>query len=578
MLEAVVKMNADTVLPNRTRIIYGVKNDAGTRFIDLRVTVAGNPINMMGGNPTINFRRPDGEKASFAGTVNADGTLRLPVQKWALDIPGEVVCSATMTNGNLRLSTTDFYIMANDAVNGDDGTSDPSIPDVPGGTETVYVGIASVEQTKESDESGGENVWKMTLTDGSTAEFVVKNGKEGKTPEKGVDYFDGTNGKDGKTPVKGVDYFDGTNGKDGVSPTISVTAITGGHRITITDKNGTKTVDVMDGADGEDGADGSNGTNGKDGANGKDGRGIKSIARTNGNGSAGTTDTYTITYTDNATTTFTVYNGKNGTNGTNGTSVTVSNVQENTASGGSNVVTFSDGKTLNVKNGVNGKDGKDYVLTEADKAEIVRNVIESLGGQPVFGYVDENNNIILSGNLEDDTYSVKYEKEDGEMIDIGELSFVPDPVQPTYTNLVPTAINLDKTILDGVGYRRDVRWSSSNVLKDSAGNTAIGLIPAIPSQPLTVYVYGLDFNGTTADLIFACSEISNGAVSNGGYYANLIKDGFTSSAMVASMEKLADHYYKITTISLASTSKYFAISGATVDSIVPIVTINEPIL
>lgn len=42
------------------------------------------------------------------------------------------------------------------------------------------------------------------------------------------------------------------------------------------------------------------------------GRGIVSIARTSGNGAAGTTDTYTITFSDNTTTTFTVYNGADG--------------------------------------------------------------------------------------------------------------------------------------------------------------------------------------------------------------------------------------------------------------------------
>ena len=89
--------------------------------------------------------------------------------------------------------------------------------------------------------------------------------------------------------------------------------------------------------------------------NGKDGRGIKSIVRTAGNGAAGTTDTYTITYTDNTTATFTVYNGKNG---TNGTSVTVKSVSESTADGGSNVVTFSDGTTITIKNGQTGASGK----------------------------------------------------------------------------------------------------------------------------------------------------------------------------------------------------------------------------
>lgn len=45
--------------------------------------------------------------------------------------------------------------------------------------------------------------------------------------------------------------------------------------------------------------------------------------------------------------------------GKNGTSVTVTNVSESAASGGSNVVTFSDGKTLTVKNGKDGADGTD---------------------------------------------------------------------------------------------------------------------------------------------------------------------------------------------------------------------------
>lgn len=87
---------------------------------------------------------------------------------------------------------------------------------------------------------------------------------------------------------------------------------------------------------------------------GADGRGIKSIARTSGNGAAGTTDTYTITYTDNTTGTLTVYNGKDG---TNGTSVTVKSVSESTTDGGNNVVTFSDGKTVTIKNGSKGSKG-----------------------------------------------------------------------------------------------------------------------------------------------------------------------------------------------------------------------------
>ena len=54
--------------------------------------------------------------------------------------------------------------------------------------------------------------------------------------------------KDGKEGPQGEP---GAAGADGYSPTVTVTTITGGHRVTITDANGAHTFDVMDGEDGE---------------------------------------------------------------------------------------------------------------------------------------------------------------------------------------------------------------------------------------------------------------------------------------------------------------------------------------
>ena len=51
----------------------------------------------------------------------------------------------------------------------------------------------------------------------------------------------GADGKDGQ---------DGAPGKDGVSPTVAVTDIPGGHRVTISDADGSKSFDVLDGTDG----------------------------------------------------------------------------------------------------------------------------------------------------------------------------------------------------------------------------------------------------------------------------------------------------------------------------------------
>ena len=69
------------------------------------------------------------------------------------------------------------------------------------------------------------------------------------------------------------------------------------------------------GPQGPSGPAGATGPQGSAGSNGSDGRGIASIVRTSGTGAAGTTDTYTITYSDATTSTFQVYNGADG-NGT----------------------------------------------------------------------------------------------------------------------------------------------------------------------------------------------------------------------------------------------------------------------
>ena len=75
-----------------------------------------------------------------------------------------------------------------------------------------------------------------------------------------------------------------------------------------------------------------------------------------------------------------------GDKGDSGTSVTVNSVSESTTDGGSNVVTFSDGKTVTIKNGNKGSKGDpgrtpvkgtDY-WTSADKSEMVSSVLAAL--------------------------------------------------------------------------------------------------------------------------------------------------------------------------------------------------------
>lgn len=98
-------------------------------------------------------------------------------------------------------------------------------------------------------------------------------------------------GEDGQ--LHNIDSIAGAPGKDGLSPTVDLEDLHGddgekiGVKLTIADKDSTKHASILDGAKGERGV------------------GITSVDKT---GTAGLVDTYTITFSDNSTTTFCITN------------------------------------------------------------------------------------------------------------------------------------------------------------------------------------------------------------------------------------------------------------------------------
>ena len=143
-----------------------------------------------------------------------------------------------------------------------------------------------------------------------------------------------------------LEVVENSIGSSGISPTIKVTAITGGNKVEITDANGTKIFNVMNGTNGTNGADGKDGTNGKDGytpvkgvdyfdgedgANGNDGvNGADGVSPTLS--VAEITGGHRVTITDvNGTQTFDVMDGvygQDGQNGADGSGVTEDRVLE----------------------------------------------------------------------------------------------------------------------------------------------------------------------------------------------------------------------------------------------------------
>jgi Major tropism determinant N-terminal domain len=151
-----------------------------------------------------------------------------------------------------------------------------------------------------------------TSTNWTTNNPILLSGELGL--ETDTDLFKIGNGTSAwnSLPYGGIQGAPGTNGTNGTNGRgiVSITRTAGNgsagttdtYTITYTDST-TSTFTVVNGANG------APGTNGTNGTNGTDGRGIVSIVRTAGNGAVGTTDTYTITYTDSTTSTFTVVNG-----------------------------------------------------------------------------------------------------------------------------------------------------------------------------------------------------------------------------------------------------------------------------
>ncbi len=214
-------------------------------------------------------------------------------------------------------------------------------------------GIASISKTNTE---GLVDTYTITYTNGETTTFTVTNGSAG---EQGIQGIQGEKGEDGRTPVitiqNGNWYIDGVDtGKsaDGIKGNtgngISAIAKTSTDGLvdtyTITFTNGTTTTfTVTNGANGAQGAQGIQGIKGEkgedghtpiitiqngnwyidgadtgksaDGIKGDTGNGISKIEKT---GTEGLVDTYTITYTNGDTSSFTVTNGAQGIQGIQG--------------------------------------------------------------------------------------------------------------------------------------------------------------------------------------------------------------------------------------------------------------------
>ena len=291
---AVAEANAPIcIIDPDTRVIsvpseyknFGVESDEKVTRVHFQCPkIVGDNIDLTEFNLYINYRNANGELNMYLIDDMSNSGDNV-VFSWLLSR------HVTAYTGNV-----DYIVCAKKS----DGSSITNEWNTKIATGTVSGGLEATKEIEEQNADVIEQILKRLDNDYITQSELQAATDKALAQAKASGEFDGADGAPGK------DGADGQPGKDGTSPVVSVSAITGGHRINITDVNGTKTFDVMDGSDGK------NGTDGKPGENGTDGYSPTANVTQNDNGA-------TITITDkNGTTTATVKNGKDGADGSPG--------------------------------------------------------------------------------------------------------------------------------------------------------------------------------------------------------------------------------------------------------------------
>lgn len=112
MAKIVKSLSLDVSLQNRIQAVLAKQYDKDSRFLKIRMLNEGEPITVEQTSiVTINASRADKESKAFAGEVNEDGTVTVPITYWMLELDDKVSCDISVTDAlGRKLSTLNFTI------------------------------------------------------------------------------------------------------------------------------------------------------------------------------------------------------------------------------------------------------------------------------------------------------------------------------------------------------------------------------------------------------------------------------------------------------------------------------------
>lgn len=122
MATIIKEIEVDVSQLNRFAAIVAKQYDKQSRFLKVTLLDSGERIKVESASiAVINARREDEVAKTFEGTVNADGTVTVPLTYWMLQLDGTVKCDISIITANKTvLSTTLFELEVQEAAAPDD--------------------------------------------------------------------------------------------------------------------------------------------------------------------------------------------------------------------------------------------------------------------------------------------------------------------------------------------------------------------------------------------------------------------------------------------------------------------------
>ncbi len=132
MAQIIKQITVDVAKKNLFQAIVAKQNDSNSRFLQVAFVNEGEPIVVENSSSVIiNAERADNASKSFAGTVNEDGTVTVPLTNWMLELDDFVRCDVSIIDSESRkLTSTSFTIEVEAAANSGEDISDDENYDI----------------------------------------------------------------------------------------------------------------------------------------------------------------------------------------------------------------------------------------------------------------------------------------------------------------------------------------------------------------------------------------------------------------------------------------------------------------